>query len=387
MIRSIEDLLHPHDPARLDAAMLANARLHLKGGRAAEFARLLPWEVFNTLPTAERLLSAELTIVQRARPAFFDLAAPGTRYGSARPLRAEALHGLCEQGMSLVLNHVEHHVARVAALNAMIERRYRAAVATNCYASFRKESAFPPHFDGHNVLVLQLHGSKRWYCHGQPYRFPRANGRFPSPEDPGPVEAEIVMEPGDLLFLPRGDMHWAEIEGSSSMHLTIAIQAPVGSGAVQWLADRAEAEQIAREDINPIESAEAREQRTAALRAMLHRLADTLDLDAFLADADRQREPMRPFNLGQLQELQAETLVLASLRRRIALPEDGNLNLAGRTVSLVPGERAVLALLLERDGLTVAGLAAACPAMEPRAVQDAVAGLAGKALVFLFPPD
>lgn len=362
--------------------MLANARLHLKGGNAAGFAALLPWETFNTLPTAERLLSGELKITQRGRDPVFDAAVPRTRHLQERPMRAEALHALCEQGMSLVVNQVERRVPAIAAVCAMIERHFAAKTATNAYASFQRESAFAPHYDNHNVLVLQLHGSKRWFCHGQPYAFPLSD-RFPAPEDPGPVEAEMLMEPGDLLFLPRGEVHWAELASPASLHLSITIQSPRGRNLMHWLAEQADAEQVSREDLNRLEGPEARAGRAERLRAMLRGLADNLDLDAFFADMDRAREPVRPFNLGHVQELRPDTLVLASLRRRVPIPANGRLSLQGGAVTLTPAERAVLALLLERDGLSVEGIAAALPdrANETR---EAVAGLARKSLVFLF---
>jgi hypothetical protein len=384
VIRSIPDLFHPHDPALVEAAMLANTRLHLKDGNAAAFAKLLPWETLNTLPTAERLLDSELKIAQRGRDAWFDMAVPRAKHGEERPLRAEALHGLCDQGMSLVLNSVEKRVPAIAALNAMVERHFRARVATNAYVSFQAESAFPPHFDDHNVLVLQVHGSKRWFLHGQPYRYPLVNDRFPHPKDPGPVEAEILMEPGDLLFVPRGDVHWAEVAGPSSLHLTLTVQPTRGRDLLRWLGTVAEREEIGREDINPLEGPEAQAGRAERLRTMLRALADGLDLDAFQDEADQAREPVRPFNLGHLHELTPGTLVLPSLRRRIALPEDGKLGPAGGNASITAGEREVLKLLLARDGLTVGELATALTSAD---VTKAVNGLARKALVFLFPGE
>lgn len=384
VIRSIPDLFHPHDPALVEAAMLANTRLHLKSGNAAAFAKLLPWETLNTLPTAERLLDSELKISQRGREAWFDMAVPRAKHGEERPLRAEALHGLCDQGMSLVLNSVEKRVPAIAALNAMVERHFRARVATNAYVSFQAESAFPPHFDDHNVLVLQIHGSKRWFLHGQPYRYPLANARFPFPKYPGPVEAEILMEPGDLLFVPRGDVHWAEVAGPGSLHLTLTVQPTRGRDLLRWLGSVAEREEIGREDINPLESPAAQVERVERLRAMLHALADGLDLDAFQDDADRTREPVRPFNLGHLHDPAPSTLVLPSLRRRIELPEDGKPGPIAGNASITAGEREVLALLLARDGLTMGELAAALPAVD---TGKAVGGLARRALVFLFPGE
>ncbi|MCW3848952.1 cupin domain-containing protein [Sphingomonas sp. LB-2] len=383
MIRSVADLCHPHDPALIEAAMLELRRVHLSTDRAAAFARLLPWDVFNMLPSRAMLLESELRVIQRGRDAWFDLLVPRTRVDVERKLSARALHDLCEQGMSMVLNRVGRHVPRVAALNAMIERHFRASTDVNCYASFRRESAFPPHFDPHDVLVLQIHGSKRWFCHGQPHRFPLDRQRFPVGDDPGPVEAEILMRPGDLLYLPRGEVHWAETVGEASMHLTVRIQPPRPSDLLPWLAAIAEREEAGREDINALAGDEARAARTERLQAVLRALADGLDLNRFAAEIDRDTGPMRPINLGHMQELRPGTLVTPSLRRRV--PLDGpRVAIGGKPVQLGPDERAVLAELLARDSATIAELEKALP---QTATGDAVAGLARKSLVFLFADD
>lgn len=374
MIRSLADLLHPHDPARVEAAMLENRRLHLATDRARAYARLLPWAAFNALPTAELLAQSRLQVLQRGRDALFDMAAPRGKPGSHRALSPEALHALCEQGMSLLLNKVDQLVPAIAALSVMIERRFGVAVVANCYASFHKASALPPHYDDHHVLVLQLHGRKRWFFHGQPYRAP-LNSHVPPPADPGPVEAELVMEPGDALLIPRGEVHWAEVAGPNSLHLSIGIQPPRGSDVLRWLAARAEREEDGREDVNPLAGPERQAAQQARLRQLFVTLAETLDIGAFHAATDARRDRAHPLNLGLLQELRGDTVVLPALRRR-AVPD-----------GLTPGEREILAWLLEHDAATIDALAAALPAMASDAVRAAVAALARKSLLFLFAGD
>lgn len=360
MIRSIADLFHPHDPAAIDTAIRERTWLHLSTDRAAAFARLLPWDVFNMLPRAEMLLDSDLRVVQRGRDALFDQLAPRHRIGGERSLSPRVLHDLCEQGMSMVLNDVGRHVPRIAALGAMVERQFRGATQVNCYASFRRESAFRAHFDAHDVIVLQLQGSKTWHCHGQPHRFPLDRQRFPVAEELGPAEADVLMQPGDLLYLPRGEVHWAETVSEASLHLTIAIQQPRAADLLSWLAAAAEREQIGREDLDGGEGQGDR------LRAMLYDLADGLDVDAFHAAMD-QRLPLPAINLGHMQELREATLVMPALRRRV-MPD-----------GLSEGERAVLRLLLERDSATIGELVQA-----NAEARDAVASLARKSLVFLF---
>jgi len=369
MIESIAALLGPHDPALLDAAMLRRERLHLRTGQAEPFARLLPWALFDTLPSAEGLNDAGLRILQNGRDVLYDMLVLPSLSRRRRRLSPENLQSLAHQGVSMVVNRVQQRVPAIAALNAMLERRYRCISWTNCYASFRRDGAFPPHRDAHDVLVLQLQGEKRWLFHG-----PGAGEGaelFPDPAGLPPPAAEFALQPGDLLFVPRGDVHRAEVIGEDSLHLSIGLLHARGSDVLRWLADLADAQAAGGEDVLPLEAGPEREERKARLQAMIGALADGLDLDAFFAARDAAREPMRPINLGLSGRVTDGTLVLPSLRH--TTPPEG----------LTPIEGAVMAHLLPHDGVRVAALAAALPGHDPAAVRDAVASLARKALVFL----
>ena len=369
MIESVAALLSPHDPALLDAAMLHRERLHLRTGQAEAFARLLPWALFDTLPSAEGLNNGELRILQKGRDVLYDMLVLPSLSRRRRRLSPEQLQNIGHQGVSMVVNRVQQRVPAIAALNAMLERRYRCISWTNCYASFRRDGAFPPHRDEHDVLVLQLQGEKRWLFHGAGAG--AGDELFPDPAKLAPPEAEWVLQPGDVLFVPRGDVHRAEVIGEESLHLSIGLHHARGSDVLRWLADLADERTPGGEDVLPMEAGPAREERRSRLQAMIAELAEALDLEAFLAARDRAREPVRPINLGLSAQVTDATLVLPSTRN-CDLPDGLN-----------PIEGEVMAQLLTHDGVRVAALAAALPQHAATAVAEAVAALARKALVFL----
>lgn len=90
-------------------------------------------------------------------------------------------------------------------------------------------NSVPVHYDSQNNLILQLHGRKHWRL------FPRVDQEvvhgFPrQPVLPSEAENEkakvIVMEPGDILLLPRGVPHVAHTEDESSLHLDLNLIQP-----------------------------------------------------------------------------------------------------------------------------------------------------------------
>lgn len=383
---ALRDFFHPVDPAEIADAAMMDHRLFRKTDRADGFARLLPWERLNTLITGEALMSGRITLARLGRPLPLEMASLPSRPKSGDWISPEAIHNLCQQGASLVINSIERQIPAIAAMNAMIERYLRCETITNAYVSFNRDSAFKAHYDPHNVLILQLHGRKRWWCYGQKDAYPLAGKTFADDQLP-PPEWEGVLEPGDVLFVPRGDVHRACVEDANSVHLTVTMTPPCGADVFARLAQQALGAEGGRRYLRVLGNADTRQEDGAALRDLFHRLVDALDLDAFLADADRLRPAARPFNLGLLQSLSPETEVQPALRRRIDLPEvtagDVRVMIGGATVTLNAAERDVLAALLAADALTVAGLEAALPGRE---VQAAVAGLARKSLVFLFDP-
>lgn len=360
---ALRSFFHPVDPATIADAAAQDRRFFGKTGRADAFAHLLPWSALHSLITFDALIHGRATLARQGRPLPLEMVGAGP--GGLAP---DAIQNLCEQGASLVLNNVEKQVPGIAAMNAMVERYLRCATHTNAYASFNRDSAFKAHFDAHNVLILQLYGRKRWWCHGQSTRFPMRGQTFARLEDLPPAEWEGVLEPGDILYVPRGDVHRAMVEGPQSLHLTVTVVPPTGADVMTWLGRALLREDIGRQYLPVLGEADDRRVHQEALRTAFQQMIDSFDIDAFLADADRERPAFRPFSLGLGKSIGPATVVQPALRRR------------GPLGALPEAEHAILALLLEKDALTVEQLAEMLPGFDAPA---AVEALARKALVFL----
>ena len=66
-----------------------------------------------------------------------------------------------------------------------------------------------PHYDDVEVFVLQLEGSKSWKLYHPVQNLPREHsGDFDRDELDEPFQ-ELNLQPGDLMYLPRGVIHEA----------------------------------------------------------------------------------------------------------------------------------------------------------------------------------
>jgi hypothetical protein len=88
----------------------------------------------------------------------------------------------------------------------------------------------PPHYDTHEVFALQVEGSKLWKIWGNPKPLPmrvHANDydaesvqEYARTNDP---LCEVLLEPGNALYIPRGYVHAAQAGPKGSVHVSISV--------------------------------------------------------------------------------------------------------------------------------------------------------------------
>lgn len=103
-------------------------------------------------------------------------------------------------------------------------------VQVNAYLSPSSARGLDVHFDYHDVFVVQLDGTKRWRVwpptdrSRDPIGGSHAGPR-PTIDELGDPAIDLVLEPGDVLYLPRGHPHVAETTDRPSAHLTVGVLA------------------------------------------------------------------------------------------------------------------------------------------------------------------
>lgn len=104
-------------------------------------------------------------------------------------------------------------------------------VQANAYVTPAQSTGFSSHYDVHDVFVLQISGTKRWVIRApvhplplrsQPWEQRRTEVAAASAREP---LLDVILEPGDCLYLPRGFLHAANALGEISTHVTIGIHA------------------------------------------------------------------------------------------------------------------------------------------------------------------
>lgn len=131
------------------------------------------------------------------------------------------------QGATIRFRDIDQFDPILEVFSAAIAQVYASVVQINAYLTPPAQTGFPPHFDNTDVFILQVVGSKEWCLHRDyTNRVP-----LPDPDTPwdpdgfrpiGPEERHR-LDVGDVLYLPRGEMHSARCTDEASLHLTISL--------------------------------------------------------------------------------------------------------------------------------------------------------------------
>ena len=128
-----------------------------------------------------------------------------------------------ENGAACLLEGVDILEPQVSLLAATLDRAHSCTFSNAVvFFSQRGNEAYRGHLDTDDVLAIHLAGAKKWRLHArQPPR--RSHLVELAESEMGPLEAEIVMRPGDVLYLRSGTPHRVETVGDYSMHLSFDI--------------------------------------------------------------------------------------------------------------------------------------------------------------------
>jgi ribosomal protein L16 Arg81 hydroxylase len=143
-------------------------------------------------------------------------------------LDADGIRRDFADGYTIVIDGVERYVRAIASLTQAIEVELNFPVQVNAYITPPASQGLVPHYDDHDVLILQMLGSKTWHLYDgvvPPREIQRDKDKAIQADDLAPPQ-DLLLQAGDVLYLPRGRVHAAETNSEPSVHLTLGIHAP-----------------------------------------------------------------------------------------------------------------------------------------------------------------
>jgi len=145
------------------------------------------------------------------------------------------------RGSTILVQMAQRYWAPLARLCKALEAQLRAPLDATLICTPASCQAFGRHFDRLDAIVIQLAGRKSWRLLGEAQPAPvqelpllpfetietgrdRLAGWNVSDRSLSVVNRSVILEPGDLLYVPRGMYHEVWTEDEDSAHITLAVR-------------------------------------------------------------------------------------------------------------------------------------------------------------------
>ena len=221
------------------------------------------------------------------------------------------VYQLFENGSTIILSYLDSVVPALESFCRSLEHEFSFPLQTNVYLTPASAKGFKPHYDTHDVFVLQVVGSKHWTIYGTPLQFPLAEQDFDSAvHERGASTLEFELEAGDVAYIPRGFVHDARSGDSISLHITAGILSYTWTDLLlEWVADACLSDQSFRKSLPPgfarqeFDRKEARE----IFGSLLQKISGDLNfedvLDRFIGEFLSARPPQLRGQMAQIKVL------------------------------------------------------------------------------------
>ena len=200
---SFEWLLNPLSKEEFFADYWEKKPLVIKRGQPDYFSSLLSLdEVDRVITTLDRRYPDVTLKNAKAKVSADQYTVNGDSLDVAK------VYQLFAQGSTITLAFLDTVVPSLADLCRNLEREISCPFQTNVYLTPPGAQGAKPHYDSHDVFVLQVVNSKQWTLYGTPVELPLAGQGFdPSVHQIGAPTLEFTLEAGDIAYIPRGVAH------------------------------------------------------------------------------------------------------------------------------------------------------------------------------------
>ena len=283
-------------------------------------------------------------------------------------------------GATLVLQGLHRAWPPLVRFGSRLAAELGHPVQINAYVTPPQNRGFDPHYDVHDVFVLQVSGRKHWRIHAPVVPDPleqqnwEASRAAVARQAEGAPLIDCELEPGDALYLPRGTVHAARALGETSVHLTVGVHPLTRYDLVRELLALAQEDEVLRASL-PMgvdlgDPAVLGPELAATVAALTERLARTAPEDVARRVADRLTADTRPEPVAPLAQLAAaagagpDTAFRLRAALRVRMDEGAaqlRLTLLDRTLTLPAAAAAAVKAVLVGEPLTPAEL----PGLDP----------------------
>jgi ribosomal protein L16 Arg81 hydroxylase len=147
---------------------------------------------------------------------------------------------LFNSGHTIILNQFQRSLSPLLDLCKSMFSQFGFFFQTNLYLTPKDSVGFTPHYDTHDVFVIQASGKKYWRIFDNPFPYPLSEQNFTKAgwDNLGDVLIEVELEQGDLIYIPRGYIHEVKTIDSHSLHATLGSFPPLYNDLLNYIVSK-----------------------------------------------------------------------------------------------------------------------------------------------------
>ncbi|CAA9275174.1 MAG: hypothetical protein AVDCRST_MAG56-3443 [uncultured Cytophagales bacterium] len=218
-VSTFQDLLYPFKAEGFTQEYWEKKPLMVQRGDAGYYQSLFSIDNVDELLDLTRPQGKSIRIVKNQEPLM------ASKYENADgSLNLNQIYLAYADGYTVVVNEIDRFWKPLKALCQNISAFLNQRAVANMYLTPKNQKALLPHYDTHDVYVVQVHGTKHWKIYDVEYPIPLVNSFQPvfQREQLKNVR-NVTLHAGDLMYIPRGVPHEAVTTDESSLHLTIGV--------------------------------------------------------------------------------------------------------------------------------------------------------------------
>jgi ribosomal protein L16 Arg81 hydroxylase len=236
-------------------------------GSAERFSDLLSWTTLNQILEHHWREPFRFRLARQGRD--LDPASYADLEGFTPRVRARDVTDHLRRGATLSFDAIDELHEPLTSLAESFETFFRGGTKINIYAAWRALHGLDLHRDNQEIFILQLDGRKRWLVYGFSVDGIDRTELSTTSEPPAGALLDQILQPGDLLYIPRGCYHLAVPMNEPTLHLTIGVKNPRAIDLAHWIVERLRATDIADRDLPQLAGPAERLRYSAELRNAL----------------------------------------------------------------------------------------------------------------------
>jgi bifunctional lysine-specific demethylase and histidyl-hydroxylase MINA len=255
---TFDEIMAPLGSEAFTRDYLGQRPLHLQGPED-KFRAVMNWDELNRLLGMTTVWTEQTMMLildnEAVAPAAYAQPAEGRDGGRVmRPDPARVMP-LLARGATMVLNFIDQLSPELSGFARSLEEALGGRVQANLYLSSKRKQGFKAHFDFHDVFAMHVMGEKTWSVFQgraeHPIKHPSFEGwpRERHDQIKGELWRDVRLRPGDLLYLPRGQYHYALADDGPCVHVAWGVTYPIGMDVVSYAFERMVGEAIGRANL------------------------------------------------------------------------------------------------------------------------------------------